>query len=186
MRLYVGADREPDEPAHSTQPQRRPTPRPAVRCQATRCRERVGRKPKLTKEMTDKIVRIVKAGNFTAVACAAVGIGERTFYRWMEQGARETAGPYWQLWQRVLRARAQCEATLLNTIHKHTTKDWRAAAWLLERLFPARYSQRVANALSGAAREPHEPPRPMFANHPATFSKPRNTPPAAGEPRTAT
>ena len=156
MRLYVGAEREPDEPDHSTQPQSRPTPRPAVRSQATRCRERVGRKPKLTKEIAGKLVRLLKAGHVISVACSAAGIGERTFHRWMEQGWRDAEGAYWQFRQQVLRARAQCEAALLNTVHKHAAKDWRAAAWLLERLFPARYSLRVANALCEAAREPED------------------------------
>ena len=143
-----------------------PRERRAARSRPTRRRERVGRKPKLTKEIAGKLVRLLKAGHVISVACSAVGIGERTYHRWMEQGARETVGPYWQFWQRVQRARAQCEAALLNTVHKHTMKDWRAAAWLLERLFPARYSTRVANALCEGLRESQASPRPLVIDLP--------------------
>ncbi len=147
----------------------------------TRRRDKVGRKPKLTKEIETKLVCLLKAGHVISVACAAVGIGERTFHRWMAQGWLETEGTYWQFRQLVLRARAECEVALLHTIYKHAKNDWRAAAWLLERLFPARYSTRLVNALCEGLREAQASPRLPIFNLPKVFDTPCTPQSPAGE-----
>jgi transposase len=41
---------------------------------------------KLTEEVHDKIVDLIRAGNYASVAARASGIGERTFWRWMKDG----------------------------------------------------------------------------------------------------
>lgn len=47
-----------------------------------------GRPSKLTPRLRDQIVGYVRVGNFASVAARAAGIGESTFYRWMERGER--------------------------------------------------------------------------------------------------
>ena len=47
---------------------------------------RGGRPSKLTPEVQEKIVTAIRAGNYAQVAAVYAGIGERTFYRWMELG----------------------------------------------------------------------------------------------------
>ena len=52
---------------------------------------RGGRPSKLTPEVQEKIVTAIRAGNYAQVAAVYAGIGERTFYRWMERGEKSKA-----------------------------------------------------------------------------------------------
>lgn len=48
----------------------------------------MARPTKLKKETVDKIINLIKAGNYASQAAAASGISERTFYRWIDQGKK--------------------------------------------------------------------------------------------------
>ena len=141
----------------------------------TPSKEKVGRKPKLTKEIADELARLLKAGHMIDIACSAVGIGERTFHRWMAQGQKETSGPFWQFRQRMEKARAQCEVTLLDTLQQHAKTDWRAAAWMLERMFPTRYGRRLETTLTGKLDDatPSIVPTILVSYLPAVMATPR-------------
>lgn len=52
-------------------------------------RKQMGRKSKLTPQLTDQLCRHLKAGAFDYAAAQAVGISKATFYNWMERGRRE-------------------------------------------------------------------------------------------------
>lgn len=45
-----------------------------------------GRPTLLTRDREDRLIEIVKKGNHLTTACAVVGIGVSTLYRWLEQG----------------------------------------------------------------------------------------------------
>lgn len=47
---------------------------------------RPGRHTKLTADLAAKVVAFVRAGSFANVAARASGIGESTYYRWLERG----------------------------------------------------------------------------------------------------
>ncbi len=49
----------------------------------------MARPSKLTPEVSEKIVRAIRAGNYPAVAAAHAGIHAATYYRWMEHGELE-------------------------------------------------------------------------------------------------
>jgi transposase len=72
-------------------------------------------------------------------ACTAVGIGERTFHRWMAEGEKRTSRPFWQFRRQIEMAKAQCQIALVDTLQKSAKTDWRAAAWILERKFPTQW-----------------------------------------------
>ena len=86
-------------------------------------RKQMGRKSKLTPQLTDQLCRHLKAGAFDYAAARAVGISKTTFYRWLEIGAleeaafasREEAGEeigevetslFWDFWDKVEQASA--------------------------------------------------------------------------------
>jgi len=92
-----------------------------------------GRPTKLTPEVQEKIVTAIRAGNYAQVAAVYAGIGERTFYRWMEQGKRAKAGCYRQFWQAVKAAEGEAEVRAVAIIQKKMPDDWRAAMSYLER-----------------------------------------------------
>lgn len=68
-----------------------------------------GRSPKLTPEVQQSIVAQIEDGAWDYVAAENAGIGQRTFYRWLEDGAAGKA-PYWQFRQAISAARAQARA----------------------------------------------------------------------------
>ena len=43
-----------------------------------------GRKPKLNKEIIERFVRAIKLGCPIKDACGCAGIGETTYYKWMQ------------------------------------------------------------------------------------------------------
>ena len=45
-----------------------------------------GRPTKLTPELREEIVELLKAGNYIKTACAVVGINKTTFYQWLKKG----------------------------------------------------------------------------------------------------
>lgn len=82
-----------------------------------------GRRSKLTPERGDKIVKLIKGGNYVQVACAAVGISEKTFYNWAT-AARGVEGRIEQL------ADGAYEAMLEGAEDFHDIEYPAAAHWL--------------------------------------------------------
>ena len=80
---------------------------------------------------------------YAQVAAVYAGIGERTFYRWMELGEGAKAGRYRQFWQAVKAAEGEAEVRAAAIIQKKMTGDWRAAMTYLERKHPKRWGRRV-------------------------------------------
>lgn len=114
----------------------------------------MGRPTKCTPEITEKVAEAIRDGLYAESAATLAGIGERTYYSWMKRG---DAGdePYVQFRLAVKKAEAEAEAASLAVI-RGAAQDgtWQAAAWYLERKFPARWSRRDRVEHSG----PHEGP----------------------------
>lgn len=105
---------------------------------------KVGRPSLLTQETADRIVALLRAGNYVHTTVAAVGIGHRTFNDWMLRGASERPEdePYRLLRERVEETRSAAEIDSVALISRAAAGDWRAAAWLLEREHPQRWGPR--------------------------------------------
>lgn len=114
----------------------------------------MGRPSKLTNEVTNQLVALLQQGHTVEIACTAVGIDDKTFHRWMNKGQKQREGPYRDFFEAIKPARAHAEVQLMDTLQK-TALDpthksgWKAAAWLLERLFPDRYGRRTAHTIGG-------------------------------------
>lgn len=109
-----------------------------------------GRRTKLTPEIQEKIVSAIRAGNYANVAAEYAGIGERTFYRWLERGREANRGIYWHFWQAVKKAEREAEVRAVAIIQKHMEGNWQAAMTYLERKFPQRWSRRDRLEHTGA------------------------------------
>lgn len=91
---------------------------------------RRGRKTLLTPERQRRIVELVKDGNHIVSACAHVGIGQSTFYRWLDQAqdyddavqAGQKPDPakrlYVEFRDKVALARALAEERAVKVIHR--------------------------------------------------------------------
>jgi len=110
-----------------------------------------GRKTKLTPEMQERICRILREGNTRRTAAALVGIDEETFRRWMYLGERGRE-PYRAFYAAVKNAEEEAVQSRIAVIQKAAQDgNWQAAAWWLERKFPAEWGRidRVQAEITG-------------------------------------
>lgn len=105
-----------------------------------------GRPSKLTPAVHKHLVEAIMAGNYIEPAVRACGIGVSTYYRWMEQGEAHAADgkatAYRDLWEAVKKAEGEAEIKALKQIRSAASESWQAAAWYLERKFPARWGRK--------------------------------------------
>ena len=121
---------------------------------------------KLTPEVQDRIVSLLRGGNYVDTAAHAAGVGRASVYRWLERGRaaleREEAGDtltpdeqrYAEFAREVDSARAQAmvrNVTLVNTAAQTT---WQAAAWWLERTNPQMWGRHLRAEVSGPDQGP--------------------------------
>jgi transposase len=107
-----------------------------------------GRKTKLTKQVQQKIVDAVRAGNYLEVAAAYAGVGENTLHEWIARGEgrdthRSKTALYTDFAEAVKMARAEAEATAVAVVRMAMSENWQAAMTFLERSFPSRWSRRT-------------------------------------------
>lgn len=104
---------------------------------------------KLTREVQERIVQVIRAGGSHELAAAVAGVSERSLYAWLERGTRRGRrdATYRALRNAVERARAEHEGILVAQLSRAASKgSWRAAAWLLERRFPERWARAADRA----------------------------------------
>jgi hypothetical protein len=85
-------------------------------------------------------------------AIIAVGGSRRTAARYVNcaiQTIRRHAQRDPEFAARLQRAEAQLEVVHLTNIETGGKKNWRASAWILERMFPERYGRRAASTITG-------------------------------------
>jgi hypothetical protein len=87
---------------------------------------------KYGKEITEEIVKWLKAGNNQKDSAALAGISEETFYKWMKVHAEFS--------ESIKKAEKHCKARNIAIILKAAEKNWQASAWYLERKFHNEYA----------------------------------------------
>ena len=101
-------------------------------------------RPKLDHALAQRLVDLLRAGNYLEVAATAVGVHRSTLHRWMRHGRQQVRGRYRKFLTAVEKAQAESESRDVALIAKAASEDWKAAAWRLERKQPRRYGPRVA------------------------------------------
>ena len=104
-------------------------------------------RPKLDPAVTQRIVDLVRAGNYLEVAATTVGIHRTTLHRWLRLGRDQPRGRHRKFLVAVEKAQAESESRDVALIARASTTDWKAAAWRLERKMPRRYGPRVQLAV---------------------------------------
>lgn len=100
----------------------------------------MGRPTSLTHEVAERILALVRQGNYRTVACRAAGIPQRTFWRWIQEG-RMGHEPYAGFLQSLQAAEIDAETRLVERIIQAAETDIDAAKWYLERKAPARWGR---------------------------------------------
>lgn len=115
-----------------------------------------GRKMKLTEEVLDQFVTALRGSMYLETAAAYIGVSKQSVYDWLRRGARARAmikrcpgyklNPKERLCVKFLDAvkktMALVEMGALAHIQMAASEQWTAAAWMLERRFPGRWSRR--------------------------------------------
>ena len=103
---------------------------------------RMGRPSKLTPELSNRIVKAIQAGNYAQVAARHAGIGESTFYRWLQQGQADAEAnrktSFRDFWEAVKRAETTAEIQAVGILQRAMRNNWQAAMTYLERRYPRR------------------------------------------------
>lgn len=105
----------------------------------------------------DYFVMLLTAGARPVDARRAAGLSKTTLYRLLNTGKAAKSGKARDFWHRVRRARSQGKTALLAKITG--AKDWRAAAWALERMWPEEFGRPLAPPRD--ERPPTEAPAPF-------------------------
>jgi hypothetical protein len=123
--------------------------------QAPARRRRGGRPSKMTPDVVARILSGVRCGASYAEACAAAGISASTLAHWKRRAKAPDAPRKLRRFMRKLeQARHEGHIARLATIQKASQTDWRAAAWLTERLSPERFSTKHQIQHSGRIDAP--------------------------------
>ena len=105
-------------------------------------------KPKCDEELVKKAVKLKKGGATNVDIAKSIGVSESTFYRWVSTPSTEAER---ELSESLKKAEADYKNALQGIIAKAAQeRDWKAAAWLLERKYPEEYGRKFLDAkLSG-------------------------------------
>lgn len=119
---------------------------------------KLGRKTLLNPALCQKICDLLADANTIATVCDACGIDERTFHNWVERGEKEARGEFFHFFQSATRARATAKIKLVKIVTTLAVKDWRAAAFLLERSWPEDYGRRAPEEVESTKKTQQFPP----------------------------
>ena len=114
---------------------------------------------KLTKELVVKLSATLEEGHYIETACASLGVVKSTFYYWRSEAEKiqsdVEANGFSKIRQEAKRqklllyfldsiekAQAKAEQVLYKVIRAQSFESWQAAAWILERKFPARWGRK--------------------------------------------
>ena len=99
----------------------------------------------ITQDLIKEVCNYIAAGFSYSTAAKLAGIAESTFFRWRAMGQLEGAEDIYKIFYiEVEEASAFSEAEALQLVRSSAIKErnWRAAAWFLERRFPEKYQKR--------------------------------------------
>lgn len=109
----------------------------------------MSRKTSLTAEVHERIAKLVGSGVPIKRAAQSCGIGARTVMEWLERGRGGEKEPYITFARDVDAARATYQSALVMRVGQASRKDWRAAAWMLERQFSSEFGSSTKHEHSG-------------------------------------
>lgn len=122
----------------------------------------MARPTKLTREVHERIVAAIRAGNYAEPAARSAGISEATYYRWMERGEKASTGIHRDFVDAVRRAEADAEVEAVARLRKAMPDNYRACLEYLERRYPKRWRRHQSTELSGPDGGPVSISEAMF------------------------
>jgi len=103
----------------------------------------VGRKSKLTEELTQVVCENIELGLSYNLSCQAVGIAFVTFNEWMKAGASGKEKRFCDFYDKVRASEATCAKNCLTRIRAAAERGSLAGdMWLLERRYAVDYGRK--------------------------------------------
>jgi len=96
----------------------------------------------LTDAQKDALRAAIVAGAYPETALRAMGVNKRTLKGWQEKAEVWPQSAWAQLVEGLANVEAESENSLVKVIARAAESRWGAAAWILERRFPDRWSRR--------------------------------------------
>ena len=96
-----------------------------------------GRPTALTPEVQARVCEAIAAGNTRHDAAEYAGVGTSTLNHWLTRGKKSGRGRFRQFLEAVKKAEADAVVRNVAVIQGAANKTWQAAAWWLERKYPA-------------------------------------------------
>lgn len=115
---------------------------------------RRGRPTKLTRALADKIVNSVREGKHWKYVALGCGVPIRTMITWRKKAAKATKGLFGIFGNALRKAEAEAVGNMELLVRHGAIKDWRAAAWWLERRVNEEYGAEQKLRVSGDADAP--------------------------------
>jgi hypothetical protein len=130
-----------------------------------------GRPSKLTPEVTRRLCRELRAGLTFEQACARAHFSRRTFHAWLSQGEDDSEDeldtPHADFARRVGQAVALFAHELLGVVRRGGP-NWRIAARMLEKRFPAEWALGATRLRAQRLAARHEVARGLRRGRPLT------------------
>lgn len=102
----------------------------------------LARKTKLSRKLIQEAENLIKLGNYNVTVCQYLGIGETTWYRWLQEGREAERGLKREFWEAIKRAESHAEIRNVQVIQQAGQDNWQASAWYLERKFPDKWGRK--------------------------------------------
>ena len=112
----------------------------AAQISAPAPKKKRGQPTRCTPAVTKIICDTIRKGNYKTVAARAAGISTDALNDWERRGT-EGREPYKRFLAELEQADRDCEIALVSKVMAAADDDWRAAAMILERKYPDRWSR---------------------------------------------
>ena len=110
-------------------------------------------KLKLTQELIDELCKLKQAGSTNKSVCDGAGIGETAFYDWYKKGEidlenNKTTTIFAKFTKSYKKSETVHKLKRIKVIQEAADMgSWQAAAWELERCYPAEYGRRTISEI---------------------------------------
>lgn len=91
-------------------------------------------------EIRKRLIKYMKEGLPYTTVCKLAGVNRESFIKWLELG-KEGYKPYDKFYKEIVKVEAQAELRAIRSLRQHEERDWRPAAWQLERRWPEHWSK---------------------------------------------
>jgi len=110
-------------------------------------------KLKLTDELIEKAKNYIAFGMTAEDTYTVLSVSKGSWFSWLKRGKEAAENNYpkkdaifRRFYETIEKAKLAREITYIERIDKASNDEWRAAAWLLEKLYPEKYAKRAIEA----------------------------------------